>query len=147
KLPEHGVVLEQVRHRLYIAEVVCGDDLELAAPLHVCTEEIAADAAETVDAHADLRHLSPGSFWASLARRNAATRSARSPIAFSGMVFHTSCGGSVLARRRIQTPSVGPVVSVVKPEGEVVFLGASPSGPPLFVPLRVGRPAATACGW
>src|SRR5918992_1343520 len=34
-------------------------------------------------------------------------------------------GGSVLVRRRIQTPSVASVLSVVQPEGEVV-LGASP---------------------
>src|SRR6266545_5785204 len=34
-------------------------------------------------------------------------------------------GGSALVRRRIQTPSVATVLSVVQPEGEVV-LGASP---------------------
>ena len=34
-------------------------------------------------------------------------------------------GGSALIRRWIQTPSAGPVLSAVKPEGEVV-LGASP---------------------
>ena len=31
RVPEHGVVLEQVRHRLRVAEVVRGHDLEVAA--------------------------------------------------------------------------------------------------------------------
>ena len=50
-----------------------------------------------------------------------------------------SLGGSVLVRRRIQTPSDAKVLSVVQPEGEVV-LGASP-------PARLPRPkSGAACG-
>ena len=54
---EHRVVLEQVRHRLRVAEVVRRDDLEVAAALQVRTEEVAPDAPETVDAHPYLCHL------------------------------------------------------------------------------------------
>jgi hypothetical protein len=48
-----------------------------------------------------------------------------------------SLGGSVLVRRRIQTPSDAKVLSVVQPEGEVV-LGASP--PARHYPRKSGRP-------
>ena len=48
---EHRVVLEQVRHRLRVAEVVDRDDLEVRAPLAAGTEEVAPDAPEPVDAN------------------------------------------------------------------------------------------------
>src|SRR5205085_12277232 len=51
-----------------------------------------------------------------------------------------SLGGSVLVRRRIQTPSDREVLSVVQPDGEVV-LGASP---PARLPARSPAPPAAA---
>ena len=54
--PEHGVVPEQVRHRLQVAEVVERDDLEVAAPLVRRPEEVAADPAESIDPYACFRH-------------------------------------------------------------------------------------------
>src|SRR5438067_469074 len=56
QLPENGVVLEQVPHRLRVAEVVDRDELEVAAALEMRTEEIAPDPPESVDPHARLRH-------------------------------------------------------------------------------------------
>ena len=56
---EGRVVAKQVRHRLRVAEVVRRDDLEVAAPTQVRTEEVAPDAPEAVDAYADLRHGGP----------------------------------------------------------------------------------------
>jgi hypothetical protein len=53
---EHGVVPEQVRHRLRVADVVRGHDLEVAAPLQLGAEKVAADAAEPVDPDPHLRH-------------------------------------------------------------------------------------------
>ena len=58
QLPENGVVLEQVPHRLRVAEVVDRDELEVAAALEMRTEEIAPDPPESVDPHARLRHQS-----------------------------------------------------------------------------------------
>ena len=52
KRPEHRVVLEQVRHRLRVGEVVHRHDLEVAVPLEVRPEEVAPDAPEPVDSHA-----------------------------------------------------------------------------------------------
>jgi hypothetical protein len=46
---EDGVVLEQLRHRLGVAEIVCRDDLEVAPALQVRPEEVAPDAPEPVD--------------------------------------------------------------------------------------------------
>ncbi len=54
--PENGVVLQEVRHRPRVAEVVGGHDLEVAAPLELRAQEVAADAAEPVDTDPDLRH-------------------------------------------------------------------------------------------
>src|SRR4029077_2701023 len=48
---EHGVVLEQVGHRLDVAEVVRRDDLEVAAALQVRPEEVTPDPPETVDSN------------------------------------------------------------------------------------------------
>ena len=57
EVAEHGVVLEQVRHRLRVADVVRGHDLEVAALLELGAQEVPADAAEAVDPHPRLRHL------------------------------------------------------------------------------------------
>ena len=55
---EHRVVLQQVRHRLRVADVVRRDDLEVAAALEVRAEEVPADPPEAVDPDPDLRHVS-----------------------------------------------------------------------------------------
>ena len=52
---EHRVVLEQVGHRVERAEVVHGDEVDVGARLLGGPEEVAADAAEAVDADAN-RH-------------------------------------------------------------------------------------------
>ena len=57
--PERRVVVQQMRHGLRVAEVVRRDDLEVAAALQMRTEEVAADPAESVDAHPNLRHGLP----------------------------------------------------------------------------------------
>ena len=57
EIAEDGVVLEQVRHRLRVADVVRGHDLEVAAVLELGAQEVPADAAEAVDPHPGLRHL------------------------------------------------------------------------------------------
>ena len=57
--PEHGIVLQKVRHRLRVADVVRRDELQIAAALERRAEEVAPDAPETVDAYADLRHCRP----------------------------------------------------------------------------------------
>ena len=57
--PERRVVAQQMRHGLRVAEVVRRDDLEVAAALQMRTEEVAADPAESVDAHPYLRHGFP----------------------------------------------------------------------------------------
>src|SRR5947207_3374566 len=56
ELAEDGVVLEQMAHRLRVAQIVDRDDLEVAAPLELRPEEVAADPPETVDAYTCLRH-------------------------------------------------------------------------------------------
>ena len=53
-----GVVLEEVRHRLRVAEVVDRDDLDVGAELLLRAEEVPSDAAEAVDAD-PCRHDSP----------------------------------------------------------------------------------------
>ena len=53
---ERRVVLEQVRHRLRVADVVGRDELEVAAPVEVGAEEVPPDSAEAVDPDLDLRH-------------------------------------------------------------------------------------------
>src|SRR5262249_12139754 len=55
---EDGVVLQQVPHRLRVAEVVDGHDLEVRTPLEGCAEEVATDTAEAVDSYSQ-RHSSP----------------------------------------------------------------------------------------
>ena len=52
---QHGVVLEQVRERVGVAQVVRGDDLDARGPglgVHG-PPEVPPDPAESVDAHAD----------------------------------------------------------------------------------------------
>ena len=49
--PEDGVVLEQVRHRVHVADVVGGHDLEVAASVEMGAQEVASDASEAVDAN------------------------------------------------------------------------------------------------
>src|SRR5204863_2278491 len=56
ELPEDGVVLEQVSHRLRVAEIVDRDDLEVPAALEVRPEEIPPDPPEAVDPHPRLSH-------------------------------------------------------------------------------------------
>src|SRR5215217_2811836 len=56
ELPEDGVVLQEVPHRLRVAEIVDRDDLEIPAALEVRAEEVAPDAPESVDTHACLSH-------------------------------------------------------------------------------------------
>src|SRR5262249_62347854 len=56
QLPEDGVELEQVTHRLCVAEVVDRDDLEIPAPLEVSPKEVAPNAPESVDSHACRSH-------------------------------------------------------------------------------------------
>ena len=50
---EDRVVLQQVRERLVVGEVVDRDDLDVGALRQGGAEEVAADAAEAVDAYAD----------------------------------------------------------------------------------------------
>ena len=54
---EHGVVLQQVGHRLRIRDVVRRDELEVAAALEGSPEEVPADPAEAVDPDPDFGHL------------------------------------------------------------------------------------------
>src|SRR2546430_4573949 len=147
QLTENRVVLQEMTHRLRVAEIVERDDLEIAAPLQMRPEEIAPDPSEPVDSHPCLGHGS--SLNDALQRRGDAHEENRlnkamsfSPLVFSAVSFrHTQgSGGSALVRRRIQTPSDATVLSVVQPEGEVV-LGASP---PARLPARSPvRPAVT----
>ncbi len=48
--PQHRVVLQELRHRLRVAEVVDRDDLDVGAQLMLRAEEVTADPAEAVDA-------------------------------------------------------------------------------------------------
>ncbi len=58
KRAEIRVVLEQVPHRLGVAEVVRGDDLEVRVALQRGAEEVASDPAEAVDPY-PCRHAPP----------------------------------------------------------------------------------------
>ena len=76
---EHGVVLEEVGHRVQRAEVVDGDEVEVGAPLLRRPEEVAADAAEAVDADAYGHagdHSQPGSAPPQLLKRFQGPRAA-----------------------------------------------------------------------
>ena len=53
--PQHRVVLEQMRHRRGVTEVVDRDDLHVGSERLLRPEEVAPDAPETVDANAN-RH-------------------------------------------------------------------------------------------
>ena len=57
---ERRVVLEQVRHRLLVAEVVRRDDLDVRPALQLSAEEVPPDPAEAVDPYAN-RHTSAAS--------------------------------------------------------------------------------------
>src|SRR5207245_2241227 len=123
-------------HRLRIAEIVDRDDLEIAASLEMCAEEVASDPPETVDPHPCLGH---GSSLNEVLQRganvNAEGASQESHTAFApGVHFgvvssYSESGGSALVRRRIQTPSDATVLRVVPPGGGGV-LGASPPARP-----------------
>jgi len=54
---QHRIVLEQVRHRFRIAEVVGRDDVEIAMPLQVRPEEVAPNPPKPVDPDSCLRHF------------------------------------------------------------------------------------------
>ena len=56
EVPERRVVLQEVRHRRDVAEVVERDDLEVPAAVERSAKEVAADPAESVDPHPCLRH-------------------------------------------------------------------------------------------
>ena len=62
---EHGVVLEQVRHRLRVPEIVGRDDLKVAFPFQMSPEEIPSNPPEAVDAHFG-RHFPPRQFHSSV---------------------------------------------------------------------------------
>src|SRR5690606_35974549 len=51
--PCHGVVLEQVRKRVVVGEVIDRNKLEIAPLCECCSIEIAADSSEAVDADFD----------------------------------------------------------------------------------------------
>ena len=58
--PGDGVVLQEVSERLVVGEVIDRDDVELAALGEGCAEEVAADAAESVDSDLDRHNNSNG---------------------------------------------------------------------------------------
>src|SRR5919197_23276 len=60
--PEHGVVLEQVRHGLRVAQVVGSDDLEVTLALQMRPEKVPPDAPESVDPNPCLSHVAPQFF-------------------------------------------------------------------------------------
>ena len=66
--PEHRVVLEEVRHRLRVAEVVRSDDLDVGPALELGAEEVPPDPAEAVDPDANRHSLSPVSVAAAESR-------------------------------------------------------------------------------
>ncbi len=85
EIPEHRVVLEQVRHRLRVADVVRGHDLEVTAVLELGTQEVPADAAEAVDPHPCLGHLGSPSLRLPIESNRDGRREIRSsPQCFSG---------------------------------------------------------------
>ena len=59
--PQCGVVPQQMRHRLQVAEVVRRHDLEVAAALEERAEEVPPDPPEAVDPHTRLGHAA--SVW------------------------------------------------------------------------------------
>src|SRR3954454_2646105 len=90
-------------HRLGVAEVVDGNDLEVTATLEVSAEEVAADAAESIDAHACLRH--------------AASLNAAAPWT-PGRSSETRCGGPCLHRFRCRHAEGGRLCRpTVQPSG------------------------------
>src|SRR5438874_1085664 len=112
QLTENRVVLQEMTHRLRVAEIVERDDLEIAAPLQMRPEEIAPDPSEPVDSHPCLGHGS--SLNDALQRRGDAHEENRpnkamslSPLVFSPVSFrHTQgSGGSVPAPPLIHAPS------------------------------------------
>ena len=58
ELAEDGIVLQQVRQRLGVGEIVGGDKFDVGM-MQAGADHIAADAAEAVDAYFD-GHTSPG---------------------------------------------------------------------------------------
>ena len=58
ELAQDRVVLEQVRHRFGVPEVIRRDHIEVALPLQVSAEEVPPDPPEPVDADLCLRHWS-----------------------------------------------------------------------------------------
>src|SRR4030095_3296932 len=95
------VVFEEVPHRLRITEVVDRDDLEAGIALEVSAEEVAADAAESVDPNTRLCH--GASLVDRLSKRRGCAGFANSavsiPKGFAGTCF-ANCGGPL--RRRLR---------------------------------------------
>src|SRR5205814_324162 len=75
--PEVRVVSEEMRHRLRVAEVVQGDDVDVRTESDLGAEEVAADPPEPVDANAD-RHA--GESIGGFPRRAAVRASARGEL-------------------------------------------------------------------
>jgi hypothetical protein len=73
-------VLEQVGHRLGVAEVVRRDDLEVAPALQVRPEEVAPDAPEPVDPNANSHDLASPS----VSEPSVTTRLARPRVGWAG---------------------------------------------------------------
>src|SRR3990172_7041482 len=116
---EDRVVLEQVGHRLRVAEIVDGDELDVRSPLSRGPGEVPSDPPETVDPH-PYAHRSPPS-WMPAGSLATGVR----PLALEPTFVILASTASPLLRCRIQTPSGAQVQSAVKSEGEIV-LGASP---------------------
>src|SRR6266508_236443 len=129
ELSQDGVVLEQVRHRGRVAEVVRRDDLEVPTALEVRAKEVAPDPPETVDPNPNSHCACP-----SLTRRVYRATTAgfgTIPVGQAGPVLSdfqprgfspSTCvilfyGGFALVRRWIQTPSVAKVRSATMRRG------------------------------
>src|SRR5512133_1559021 len=56
ELSEHGVVLQEVPHRLGVAELIDSHDLEIATALELSPEEVPSNPSESVDPYACLSH-------------------------------------------------------------------------------------------
>jgi glyceraldehyde 3-phosphate dehydrogenase len=105
---EHGVVLQQVRHRRDVAEVVERHDLEVGATLERGAEEVAADTTESVDPHACLRHAADNSDADFASSRVTATgRSSRCPRASRAGSARTARDRSASCRRRARASRPG----------------------------------------
>jgi len=91
---EHGVEREQVRHRLRVADIVDGNDLEAGLALQIGAEEVPADPPETVDRDAPHRRPPVGIVNARLLDSNPASASEKAarnfPIASLSSVLTTS---------------------------------------------------------